>query len=241
MLRRALCWLAGLAALDAAIYRLLGPEGGSALDWLSALLVLDTLIVVWWYTSLTHELATAARSQANASEEQLRLLQAQREDERRPCVVIDWSIDSAGDREAADCGKYKARNIGQGIAVNVVHVDTLDGADPTVTHIGALGSGASVSLPADLNRRLCEDHVGRQNNYLIADSAGSDLWVISRNVRQVAGRISHVVSTRQIPDRLVREIRRQSLDDYLKAHWTEVQKELAMMLDELRGGTAKQE
>lgn len=91
----------------------------------AGLLLVDNLIVVWWYASLTGKAVEAAQSQARVTRDQFRLAQEEQNAKKRPCVVIDWKYLPPRLPTSPHGHTYVARNVGPGLALNVVYVEDL--------------------------------------------------------------------------------------------------------------------
>lgn len=58
---------------------------------------------------------------------------------------------------------------------------------------------------------------------------------MSENLKENTGRISHRVRTRRLSPEQLAQIHRQTAEEYIHEHWTEIQADLTRMLNELRG------
>lgn len=108
-----------------------------------ALLLLDTLLVIWWYTDVT---ATLART----AERQLAQVQNVERIRHKPFAVAALTPLTAGGYE------YCVRNIGPGLAVSVWYVSLRNGTSLNAECLGALGPGESRRLPEPILRPLCD-------------------------------------------------------------------------------------
>lgn len=134
----------------------------------AGLLLVDNLVVVWWYANLTgqavgaariqaalsRDALDAAREQARASANQFQLAREADARAQRPCVVIEWQRTPRLEPGIPAGHNYVARNVGAGLALNVVYVEDVDAPALTTHHIGALPAGGAVELPGDLTERL---------------------------------------------------------------------------------------
>jgi len=165
----------GIVTLIASLFLLAAFEtarlllGGSDTLWqarigvLGAGLLIGNLLVLWWYASLTRDLASAAQEQIKLSEHQNRAA-------ARPCVVIEENEPSLP----------RAANIGNGIAINVVIIENVTAQTPTFTPIGALGPSTTAAVDPGLSPRTT---VGidwdRNLVWTAAESSDSSEWAIS--------------------------------------------------------------
>jgi hypothetical protein len=107
------------------------------------LLLVDTLLVIWWYTDRTAALCRTSQQQFGHAVGVERIRQ-------KPFVVanrLELQRDGYG---------YFIRNIGEGLAVNVWYVEEQSDGAFLKQPLGALGSDDSKRLPADVDRRLCD-------------------------------------------------------------------------------------
>jgi hypothetical protein len=117
---------------------------------LQALLVLDTLLVVWWYTDVTATLATTSEKQVATSERQLAQAYVAERIRHKPfCVAARVPLPNSG-------YEYCVRNIGPGLAVSVWLVSIESSGDLRSECLGALGPGESRTLPELILRPLCD-------------------------------------------------------------------------------------
>lgn len=207
--------------------RWLGIDSGATLQ---SLLLLDTFIAVWWYAHLTRDLASSSANQTAINQQIF-------ERSQRPCVVIEWQHlpPPPGVREAG--WTYVARNVGQGLALNVVHVEDLDSPRLELLHIGALESGRSVELPRELVERLNREErepLERKRHILIAEPVGESEWIVAENRIERGGRVSHRVRTSVLSDQQVEQIHRETASEYIHSNWPAIQRDLNRMLSELR-------
>jgi hypothetical protein len=205
----------------------LGIEKGASLQ---SLLLLDTFVAVWWYAHLTNDLARSTASQAAITQQVF-------ERSQRPCVVIEWQHvpPPSGARDPG--WTYVARNVGLGLALNVVHVEDLDSRELNLLHIGALESGRSVELPRELVERLNREErepLDRKRHLLIAEPISGREWTVTENRIERGGRVSHRVRTRPLSDPQIEQIHRETASEYIHRNWPAIQRDLDRMLKELR-------
>ena len=196
---------------------------------LQSVLLLDTLAVVSWYAHLTRAIARSSTEQTAISHDQL-------EQSQRPCVVIEWQNVAAPPTQRVSGWTYAARNIGQGLALNVIHVEDLDSSKLNLLHVGALESGQAVELPSELVdqlRREKDNPIERKRHVLIAEPVGGERWIVSENLMERSGRLSHRVRTRTLAAEQLRQIHKDTAPEYIKRNWPAIQRELGDMLKEL--------
>ena len=156
---------------------------------------------------------------------------------QRPCGAIEWQHvpPPPGSREPG--WTYVARNVGQGLALNVVHVEDLDSRELTLLHIGALESGRSVELPRELVERLNREErapLERKRHVLIAEPIGGNEWIVTENLIERGGRVSHRVRTRALSDEQIERLHRETASEYIHRNWPAIQRDLDRMIKELR-------
>ncbi|HKY21629.1 MAG TPA: hypothetical protein VJM31_10445 [Vicinamibacterales bacterium] len=202
--------------------------------WAGVLLV-DNLLVVWWHAILTSKAVDAAHQQALVSRRQFEMAQAEQEAKQRPCVVIDWKFMPSPKFEVPAGHTYVARNIGAGLALNVVYVENLDADQLETQHIGALESGGEVPLPQNLVQGLNqEDPITRRRRLLIAEPVGGTAWIVSENLKETSGRISHRVRMKKLTEEQIERVHRETPEEYIHRHWPAIKGELDAMLSTLR-------
>lgn len=222
-------WILGGATGNVAAWlglHRLGVEAGSTIQ---SLLLLDTFVAVWWYAHLTSDLARSSSAQTAINQQLF-------ERSQRPCVVIEWQHVPPPPGVHDPGWTYIARNVGQGLALNVVHVEDLDARELALLHIGALEPGRSVELPRDLVERLnaeARDPFERKRHILIAEPVGGTEWIVSENLIERGGRVSHRVRTRVLSDDQVDKIHRETASEYIHRNWSAIQRDLNQMLKEL--------
>ena len=234
--------VAGVAAWLAIelAFELLRPRGltfdglwQARLGIATGVLLLANLVVVWWYADLTRRLA-------ESSSEQVEMGRDQREHERMPCVVVEWQYlpprimpRPGGDRMGPAGHTWVARNIGRGIALNVVHVEDLESDELKLLHVGSLDSGGKVELPDALVERLNAEEaepLQRRRHVLIAEPLGGDEWFVTENRVERGGRVSHRVRSRKLSREQINQIHRQAPGEYIHANWPAIQADLRRML-----------
>ena len=163
--------------------------------------MLDTLLVVWWYTDTTAALArtSAAQLRLSAGVERIR---------HKPFVVaVRRQLESGG-------YDYCISNIGSGLALAVWYVSET-GDEPSRRLLGALGAGNSRPFPEGILRPLCDqDDVAPFA--LVAEGlvTRTAQWTVTANARG-RGRGSDVFN-QPIPV-LIEEAR--PIDQLLAAEW----------------------
>jgi hypothetical protein len=185
---------------------------------------------VWWYAHLTSDLAHSSANQAVINQQMF-------ERSQRPCVVIEWQHVPPPPGVRDPGWTYVARNVGQGLALNVVHVEDLDSRELNLLHIGALESGRSVELPRELVDRLNREErepLDRKRHVLIAEPIGGSEWTVTENRIERGGRVSHRVRTRALSDEQIEQIHRETASEYIHHNWPAIQRDLDRMLKELR-------
>lgn len=229
-------YVAGLGVLNAVIIVLFEFLRPAALSWdglwnartaiWAGLLLFDNLLVLWWYAHLTGEVAKSTTTQAAVS-------QRQQDQSERPCVLIEWQFAPPSLATQPAGHTYVARNVGRGIALNVLHVEDLDSPNLELLHIGALEPGQSTQLPTALVERLNveeRDHLERKRHLLIAEPVGGTEWIVTENRMEPGGRLSHRVRVRKLSPEQVDQIHQETPDEYIRRHWTGIQAELAKEL-----------
>jgi len=161
----------------------LSPRGATLwqdqMSVIQALVLVDTLLVVWWYTDVTATLAKQSAKQVEVSEKQFGQAWAAERIRHKPFVVAVRVPVSGGGYE------YHIRNIGPGLAVSVWHVQDNQGSLSSLC-LGALGPGESRALPEALLRPLC-DATNPQPFALFAEALWTRTaqWLATVNVRGV--------------------------------------------------------
>jgi len=112
------------------------------------LLLLDTLLVVWWYTDVTAQLAKTNESQLRQA------AMAERVRNKPVAVAVLHPLASGG-------FEYRVRNIGPGLAVGVWCITGSPDDQFERVCLGALGPGDSRALPSNLLRPLCDERTVR--------------------------------------------------------------------------------
>lgn len=174
--------VAGLALFNAIAWgacRLFVLQSNSPTLWqdqmgfAQALLLLDTLLVICWYTDVT---ATLART----AEKQLAQVHNAERIRHKPFVVAALTPLAAGGYE------YCVRNIGPGLAVSVWYVSPRDGAGLHAECLGALGPSESRRLPESILRPLC-DRQSVEPFALFAEAlwTRTSQWTATANARGV--------------------------------------------------------
>ena len=160
------------------------------------LLLLDTLVVVWWYTDVTAELAKTSQSQLH----QAGLFERVRN--KPVAVMVLHPLDRGG-------FEYCVRNIGPGLAVSVWCVTVSPAGEFKRVCLGALGPGDSRVLPSDILRPLCDDTL-TQPFAVLAEGMWTRTaqWTLTVNLRgdnPGSDVVSHFVpiADRQVVDRSI--------------------------------------
>lgn len=201
----------------------------------AGLLLFDNLIVVWWYATLTARAVRTSETQAELSRQQLALSRESEEEKRKPCVVIDWKFVPSLRPEAPPGHTYVARNVGAGLALNVVFVEDLNAQQLDTNHIGALQAGGEAQLPQTLVNSLNEETpITRKRRLLIAEPVGGNAWIVSENLKETSGRISHRIRSKALQPEQIRQIHRDTADEYIHRNWAQIRRELDEMLQELQ-------
>jgi len=113
-----------------------------------SLLVADTLLVIWWYTDVTANLARTADKQLFHASVSERI-------RHKPfAVVVRVPLTNDG-------YEYCVRNVGPGLAVSVWWAELAPNGQVQRRCLGALGPGDSRTLPDDLLRELCDQEQSR--------------------------------------------------------------------------------
>jgi hypothetical protein len=172
------CWLWLAVAIVANVIGWIAMRryGFSGSERVQDLALIDTLVAVVWYAILTYRLVQVTSEQA--------------ETDRRPFVVIQ--------PQQAHVGfTYIVKNIGQGLAVNVVHfVETVPVRPPeelALTYIGALGRREERALPTPVVVRLTQErsNLGDRASHVIAAEYGDGYWIATINLIEKNGRFVH--------------------------------------------------
>ena len=133
---------------------LLDPSSGTLwqdqMSLVQALVLVDTLLVLWWYTAVTAGLASQSAKQVEVSEKQFAQAWVAERIRHKPFVVaVRVPTSNAG-------YEYHIRNIGPGLAVSVWHVSEDPAGVLSSVCLGALGPNESRALPEPLLRPLCD-------------------------------------------------------------------------------------
>ncbi len=173
---------------------------------IQAIATLAAFAAAWWYAKI-------AKRQTDAIVSQQRLAEKDYIERNKPVVYIDRAEGS----EAGNA-RYIVRNVGGGFAVNTYVFDvTL--VDQVAA--GSLAAGEERTLPAVLNRRLCDNGAGSKH-LVIAEApfTRTTQWTPTLNLRtQSAG--SHKGQVIHRSASVAVEAPRfvdQSLSEYLKAN-----------------------
>jgi hypothetical protein len=173
----------------------------------SVLVLFDILVIVWWYADLANK--------------QYRLAETTRSESIKPFAVIDQTHGFEADHRPS---RYVARNIGPGLAVNVLYV-VEDDAGLSIQSIGALAGHAERALPESLQRPLRDAH-GATHRFLVVSEGlptQPSRWTATANVLLPTGEVAHRVL------RLEPEKRSESLRAWLEFHWPDVKTQLAVL------------
>jgi len=219
--RQVVCWLvhrsrqrawqvAGLLAFNILIALLFETRRPLDMTWdglwttrtglWAGLLLLDNLVVLWWY--------------ARRTQDQYDLAVRQYREGNKPFVVTKKE-DCAG----GGC-RYHVINIGPGLAVNVWYVEGDATQRTRVVPLGALGSGDSQLLAEPMQREYCDRAVVRWHA-LVAEAiyTRTARWNTTINVRlhDPGGLMRHQLA--DVPERDTESS--QTIEAYLDRHWNE--------------------
>jgi hypothetical protein len=195
-----------------------------------ALLLFDTLLVVWLYTF-------AAQQQVEVGREQHQLAVDQATAASRPVVVIAWTYVPPPGPGFPAGWKYVVRNIGPGIAINTFYVEDLEAPDLTVVHLGALGPGDSIEVPEAIRTVLVgeeNDALRRKRHVVLAQPVTGNTWVASGNLMQNGKRLSHRVKVLTLTQEQHQQLDRETPREYVHRNWPAIQADLGRMIAELR-------
>lgn len=184
---------------------------------LQGLLLLDTLLVIWWYADLTASLRRASYRQLVLGQQQFRHALGVERIRHKPFVV-------AVRTELEDTGyAYFVRNIGPGLAANIWYVHEQPDGSCSKRPLGALGPGDSKRLPDDIDRKLC-DHDGLFPFGLAAEGlvTRTAQWTATVNLRQ-RSRGGEIMS--QVFPVTAKPHHRQ-IDTLLSEQWAELRRAL---------------
>lgn len=161
----------------------------------SGLLLLDNLVILWWYAHTTHELAVAAKDQTRQQVREWRI-------HNKPVVFLDRG--TAPSRASADSHAmaYVVRNVGPGIAINVYILTAQVDGKWDVTPMGALEAGGSRLLPEHTDQ-LLEAHAGRLAGRLVVAEAmrmRTAQWMVTVNMPDGTGQIRHGYLSESVGD-----------------------------------------
>lgn len=117
---------------------------------IQALVLVDTLLVIWWYTDVTATLAKTSAAQVVVSETQVAHAAAAERIRHKPFPVATRAPRENGGYD------YVAKNIGSGLAVAVWYVAVGPTGEFQVVCLGALGPGESRTLPEQILRPICD-------------------------------------------------------------------------------------
>jgi hypothetical protein len=188
----------------------------------SGLLLLDTLIVLWWYADRTHQLAAMAEGQLQFQVSQWRVA-------NKPLVFYDQDISI--DQRNYRAIYYVAQNLGSGLALNVYDVQPLDDGQWSSASIGAIEAGGKRDLSAALEDPL-RDHQGRMPGRILvteAMKARTQQWIVTLNALDPEGGVHHTLVDFD-PDEGI------SLEGVLQKHGGRFQRELATLQHEVVRG-----
>jgi len=110
LVKRYAAWVLLVAGANAAVWFLLSPTPAQRIEVLTALLLLDNLIVLWWYAHRTEQQALTSARQFDLASEAARQANT-------PFVVIDQETKSSS---SSIYDAYPLHNVGPGLAVNVI-------------------------------------------------------------------------------------------------------------------------
>jgi hypothetical protein len=131
-----------------------------------------------------------------------------------PFVVLDFETPlGAGDPELL------AKNIGQGLAINVILIEDPEGESPTFSAVGAIAAGARLRLPPRLFPPYAQTRRQPDLVWLLAESARRSDWVFSSNRRSEGGVFQH--ATEIIPRSAAEQLTaiQVPLVNYLQTNW----------------------
>ena len=143
-----------------------------------ALVLVDTLLVIWRYTDVTAALAKTSAAQVAASEKQFAHAAAAERIRHKPFPVATRTPRENGGYD------YSAKNIGLGLAVSLWHVSVGPAGDFQMVCLGALGPGESRTLPEPILRPLC-DAIVAQPFALFGEAlwTRTSQWIATVNAR----------------------------------------------------------
>ena len=175
-----------------------------------ALLLLDLVVVIWWYVDV------ASR--------QCRLAEQMRVDANRPFAVIDRQRMPEAESGGGEQVRYVVRNIGSGLAVNVFYV-VEDDAGLNIRSMGALAGLADRALSDAVERPLRAAAGAAHQFVVVAEglASPSGRWTVTANALLSTGEVAHRIVW------LEPEKRSDSLRSWLDYHWSAVKGQMAVL------------
>jgi hypothetical protein len=183
----------------------------------TAVLLVDNLIVVWWYA------LSAFRQTATADETFQENWIRQRQD-RKPVVLTDY--DNAQ-------GKHVIRNVGGGFAVNVYAIFPGEDDDHETCILGSLAAGAERVLRDGEDEQFAKaDRQGLRAHVVLAEGVYTRTaqWNPTLNSANEWASISHDVA---VADGGRTILEKRSLADYLQLNWDTLRKQLVKFSEEV--------
>ena len=148
-------------------------------EHLTACLLFVTLLVLWWYTTLTAKIAQVSREQIELQRGELRV-------SHKPFVVTDVESQKG----------HFAQNIGPGLAINVYLLVPHDDRGPEVLELGGLAPGGQATIESGNlgNEGKTRSHV------LIAEAlfVRTEQWTATLNVAG-SHRVAHRPASIKVP------------------------------------------
>jgi hypothetical protein len=209
-------------------------EGG-IVAWFEAHSQLLLVLITAMYVGLTFFMLREVRHQSTNASEQLQLVRQQMAAATRPLVLIER-------QPTANTG-YVVRNVGPGVALDVVYVrDHGQLAGKVLAsfhHLGALPSGSTVPVPAEAAKQLnsfatAQDlgHGVPPHIVLARPIAGND-WTVTQNVVQPrGGHVRSIVELVQLSAEESTPYGRTDAVAHLDKNWARIRSSLRPLIDE---------
>jgi hypothetical protein len=208
-------YIAALAALNAIVWAIaewtFHPIDGVSV-W-SALLLADTLLVVWWYADLTAGIL-------QATTEAVAISRLERDDRQRPCVIVTQKLVVAAP-SMPPAWLYVAENVGPGPALQVAFVMPR-GETTDYVRLGPVGSGGYVIFPTRIQDVLRRAEPQFDTFRVVAQPLVGPEWCFYSGVMELSKNLSARVEYRVPEPSLVEELRSRSLDDLSEEAWSEI-------------------
>lgn len=189
---------------------------------LNGILLLGTVILLWWYSASAH-------GQNTAAQEELGLARKTYIENNKPVVYCD-RYEHPG---AAGSYTYVLRNVGGGFALNVYFLDHPAGRIPIA--LGSLAASAERAFPHMLQNELCQARSGA-GHVLLAEGqfTRTTQWTPTLNFRTPEGgsdaRGGHVEHATGIPHVPPPRFQYQGLAEYLSSNGRSLREQLENLI-----------